>query len=82
MDKEQEHKRLLEIVQSIAIAAMEAPPEHRTEFIERTVGQMCEIYGQKQGRFPIKPHQISRLLDLTKDMVRLLEQSGNTVGHA
>jgi hypothetical protein len=82
VDQEQKDKQLLEIVQAIAIGAMEAPPDRRTEFIECALGKMCETYEKKQGRASLTAHQISTLLKLTKDMVRILETSGNTVGHA
>ena len=82
MDQEQKDKQLLEIVRAIAMGAMEAPPDRRTEFIECTLGKMCKIYEEKQGRAPLAAHQIRMLLELTKDMVRILETSGNTVGHA
>jgi hypothetical protein len=82
VDQEQKHKQLLEIVQAIAMGAMEAPSDRRTEFIECALGKMCEIYEKKQGRAPLAAHQFSMLLDLTKNMVRILETSGNTVGHA
>jgi hypothetical protein len=82
MDKDQKHRDLLKIVQTIAVAALDIPPDRRTEFIECMVGRMCELYGKKQGRAPIAAQRISMLLELTKDMVRILETSGNTVGHA
>jgi hypothetical protein len=82
VDQEQKDKQLLEIVQAIAMGAMEAPPDRRTEFIECALGKMCETYEKKQGRASLTAHQISTLLKLTKDMVRILETSGNTVGHA
>ena len=78
MDKNQE--QLLEIAQAIAVSALEAPPDKRTEFIERTIEKMCEIYNTKQGRPPITAHQARKLLELTTGMVRRLEACGGTVG--
>ncbi len=82
MDVEQRRKQILEMVRTIAIAAMEFQPDERPAFIEHTVATIRGNYEKAQGPDPELTDAWSNLLELTREMVKILEESGGTIGHA
>ena len=82
MDTEQERERILGVIRTIAMAAMELPREKRQTFIERSVMMIRKNYERAYGSSPETADQAKKLLELTQEMVRILEESGGTIGHA
>ncbi len=82
MDAEQKRKQILGTVRTIAMAAMQLQPDERQGFIERTTAMIRRNYEKTHGADPDVTDVWSNLLDLTKEMVRNLEESGGTTGHA
>jgi len=82
MDREQERERILGVVRAIAMAAMELPREKRQAFVGRTVTMIRKRYERAYGADPDSAEQARRVLELTHEMVRVLEESGGTIGHA
>jgi hypothetical protein len=82
MDVEEKRKQILGLVRTIAIAAMELQPDERQAFIDRTVAMLRRNYEKTKGPDPEVTDAWSNLLELTREMVKLLEESGGTIGHA
>ncbi len=82
MDVEEKRKQILGLVQTIAIAAMDLPPDERQAFIKRTVTTVRRYYQRTHGADPDIADLASKLLILTREMVRVLEESGGNIGHA
>ncbi len=80
MDKERE--RILGLIRAIAMAALELPPDQRHAFIERTVTTIQRKYERAYGADPDMAEQASKIVDLAKAMLKILEKSGGTIGHA
>ena len=62
--------------------ALEHPPDQREVLITRTVARICQDYKQQHGADPDTAAQASKLLNLTRAMLKLLEESGGCIGHA
>ena len=82
MDRDQKREQLLGTIHAIAMAALEIQPEERQAFIKRTVTTVRRYYQRTHGADPDIADLASKLLKLTREMVRVLEESGGTIGHA
>ncbi len=51
-------------------------------FIKRTMAMLRRNYEKKLGSDPEVTDAWSNLLELTREMVKILEKSGGTIGHA
>ena len=81
MDVEERRKQILGLVQTIAIAAMDLPPDERQAFIKRTVAMLRRNYEKTKGPDPDVADAWGKLLELTREIVKTLEESGGTIGH-
>ncbi len=61
---------------------LEQPPDQREALIERAVGKIRRDYEQQYGADPDTLAQASKLLNLTRAMLKILEESGGCIGHA
>ncbi len=82
MDTDQKRRQLLGTIHTIAMAALEIQPDDRPAFIKRTVTMVRRYYQQTYAADPDIAHLASKLPQLTREMVRTLEESGGTIGHA
>jgi hypothetical protein len=82
MDVEERRKQILGLVQTIAIAAMDLPPDERQAFIKRTVAMLRRNYEKTKGPDPDVIDAWGKLLDITRELVKTLEESGGPIGHA
>ncbi len=82
MDADQKRAQVLGTVRAIAMAAMELPSHERQAFIERTVDMIRRKYEATHGADPDIIEMGRKLLELTREMVKVLEESGGTIGHA
>ena len=79
---EDEGKQFIAVAQAIAMKALDVPPNQRQAFIEAKISSTHKGYEDKHGSDPKTAEQARKLLDLTRTMVQILEQSGGTIGHA
>ncbi len=82
MDDEAERRQFVAIAQTIGMQAMELPPEQRLAFIKRAVTVIHRDYAAKHGADPSTADIADRLERLTATLVKMIEESGGTVGHA
>ncbi len=82
MDDERRQQQARGLAQTIAMKALEHPPEQREALIERAVVRIRRDYEQKYGADLDTAAQASKLLNLTKSMLKILEESGGCIGHA
>ena len=87
MDEDEREKQFIAVAQAIAMKALEVPLDQRQAFIEAKISEAKisstrKGYEEKHGPDPKTAEQARKLLDLTRTMVRILEQSGGTIGHA
>ena len=61
---------------------MELQPDERQAFIERTVTMLRRNYEKTKGPDPEVADAWNSLRELTREMVKILEESGGTIGHA
>ena len=81
MDHE-ERQQFLAMAQTIGMQAMELPPHKRPEFIKRAVTAIRRDFDRKHGADPSTAEIASKLETLTGMLVKLIEESGGTIGHA
>ncbi len=81
MDEEERRQQVRGLAQVLAMKALEHPPDQREALIERAVAKIRKDYEQKHGASPGTAAQASRLLNLAKAMLKILEESGGTIGH-
>ncbi len=82
MDDERRRQKARGLAQVLAMKALEHPPDQREALIERTVARIRKDHEQQYGADPDTAAQASRLLNLTKAMLKILEESGGCIGHA
>jgi RIO-like serine/threonine protein kinase len=82
MDDEERQKLALGLAQTIAMQAMELPAEHRPKFIKRAVTVVRREFERKYVADPDTGEAADRLQALVETMVKLIEESGGSVGHA
>ncbi len=81
MDDERQ-QRARGLAQVLAMKALEHPPDQREALIARAVARIRRDYEQQYGADPDTAAQASKLLNLTRAMLKLLEESGGCIGHA
>ena len=79
---DEERRQLITVAQTIGMQAMELPPEQRTEFIRRSVTAIHRDYAQKYGGDASTAEMADRLEKLTATLVKLIEESGGSIGNA
>ncbi len=79
-DKRQQQVRGL--AQVLAMKALEHPPDQREALIARAVARIRRDHEQQHGADPDTAAQASKLLNLTRAMLKILEESGGCIGHA
>jgi hypothetical protein len=82
LDDERQRRQTRGLAQVLAMKALEHPPDQREVLIARTVARIRRDYEQQYGADPDTAAQASKLLSLTKAMLRILEESGGCIGHA
>ena len=82
MDEDKQRRRLIAMAQNLAMQALELPPDKRQNAIVYAVGKIRRDYERKHGANPDTAEQARKLLELTRAMVKILEESGGTIGHA
>ena len=81
MDDERQ-QQVRGLAQVLAMKALEHPPDQREALIARAVARIRRDYEQQHGADPDTATQATRLLNLTRAMLRILEESGGCIGHA
>ena len=82
MADEKEREQFLAVAQTIGLQAMELAPEQRLAFIKRTVAAIHRGYARQYGADPSTKEMADKLEKLTATLVKMIEESGGTVGHA
>jgi hypothetical protein len=75
-------RQLITVAQTIGMQAMELPAERRAEFIRRSVTAIHRDYAQKYGGDASTAELADRLEKLTATLVKLIEESGGSIGNA
>jgi hypothetical protein len=81
-DDESERRQFLAIFQTIGMQAMELPREQRLAFIHRAVTAIYRDYERKKEADPTTAEMAERLEKMSAALVRMIEESGGSVGHA
>lgn len=82
MDDERQQQQVRGLAQVLAMGALEHPPDQREALIVRAVTRIRREHEQQHGADPDTAAQASRLLNLTRAILKLLEASGGCIGHA
>ena len=82
MDDERRQQQVRGLAQTIAMKALEHPPDQREALITQAVARIRRDYEHKYGADLDTAAQASKLLNLTKTMLTILEESGGCIGHA
>ena len=82
MEDEQRKQLVNGLAQTIAMQAMELPAPQRPEFIKRAVTAVRQEFEHKYGPDPETGEAVDKLQALIETMVRIIEETGGTVGHA
>ncbi len=83
MDEDKQRRRLIAMAQALALQAIEVPADLRHDAIARTVEKIRRDYEHKHGLSPRDTAaHAHKLLSLTRAVVKTIETSGGTIGHA
>jgi len=75
-------ERLMSVVNIIAMDAIELPPEERQAFIQKEVRETRELIEKSKGASPLANEFCEKLEEWITAAVRLMENSGGTIGRA
>ncbi len=81
MEDEERRQLAVGLAQSIAMQAMELPANQRPEFIKRAVIAVQSEFERKYVADPEIAEAANKLQALIETMVKLIEESGGSVGH-
>ena len=81
MDEKQRDK-LVGLAQTLAMTALEHPPDQRQVLIKGAIEKLLNDFEQKHGPNPVNAELAKKLLSMTTALLKILEESGGTVGHA
>jgi hypothetical protein len=82
LDDERWQQQVRGLAQVLAIKALVHPPDQRDALITRAVARIRREHEQRHGADLDTAAPASRLLNLTRAMLRLLEESGGCINHA
>ena len=82
MDDERWQQQVRGLAQVLAMKALEHLPDQREALITRAVTRIRREHEQRHGADLDTAAPASRLLNLTRAMLRLLEESGGCINHA
>ncbi len=82
MDDEERLRLTIGLAQTIAMQALELPAEGRMTFIARAVTAVRTEFERQYGSDLHLGEATDKLSGLIETMVKLIEESGGSVGHA
>ncbi len=82
MDDEERQRLAVGLAQTIGMQAMELPANQRPEFIKRAVTAVRREFERKYVADPEIAEAADKLQALIETMVKIIEESGGSVGHA
>jgi len=75
-------ERLMAVVNTIALDAIELPPEERQAFIQKEAQETRQLIAKSKGASPLADEFCEKLEQWIAAAVRLMENSGGAIGRA